>query len=296
MMRIAGIDIGGTNIKVGVIEKFHDVKDFLSINTRVENIVNQIIEIIKELNVDAVGIGIAGLVSNGIVYYSPNLPGINKLNLKKELNDKLKIPIIIDNDANMVAIGEWQYGAGVGYHNLIAITLGTGVGGGIIINDKLYSGNGFAGEIGHMTIDPNGPHCGCGNYGCIESFIGSNAIIRKATQGIKIGIKTSLSKYADITPEIISKEAYNGDEFAKSIIEQIGYYLAIGVANLYSILDPDIIIIGGGVSKFGNILFNKIQKEIKLHLYFQKEIKIANAKLIDLAGIVGSAYCAYQML
>lgn len=315
--RILGLDIGGTNIKAGVIVSSGNFKkhkraysntplrycndeirllDFKSVCTDIGNLVEQVAGLAKSFKADALGIGIAGLVGNGIIYSSPNLSVINNLRLKDTLIKKLKIPVTVENDANMYAFGEWKYGAGKGTHNLLLLTLGTGVGGGIIANDKLYSGAGFAGEVGHTTIDPNGPACSCGNYGCLETYVGSAHLENKAKQGIKIGIKTSLSRCKEITPKIISEKAYKGDMFARLIIESAGYYLGIGIANLCATLDPETVVIGGGVAKTGDLLFNKIKETLIQRLFLlpyttkhgRKGLSVVPAKLGDKSGVLGS--------
>lgn len=300
--RILGLDIGGTNIKAGIVtiagagKASPDTSDFKSVPTELDNLVEQIIGIAKSLKADALGVGIAGLVGNGIIYSSPNLSVINNLPLKDLLAKRLKVPVTVENDANMYAFGEWKYGAGKGTHNLLLLTLGTGVGGGIIADDKLYSGTGFAGEVGHTTIDPNGPACSCGNYGCLETYVGSAHLENKAKQGIKLGIKTSLSKYPELTPKVISEEAYKGDALARSIIESAGYYLGIGIANFCAVLDPEIVVIGGGVAKAGELLFNKIKETLTQRLFLlpfttkhgRKGLPIVPANLGDKAGVLGS--------
>ncbi len=300
MAKIVGIDVGGTYIKAGLVINPPKVENFKSITTQPARLVEQLIEIVEEFKPEAMGIGVPGLVANGVLYSSPNLPETNNLKLEEILKSKLNIPVTVANDAGMVALGEWKYGAGKGTHNLLLLTLGTGVGGGLILDDKLYTGAGFAGEVGHIIIDPNGPPCGCGGYGCLESFVGSGALKQRAAQGIRIGIKTSLSKYKKITPKIISEEANKGDEFARSMIETAGYYLGIGIAGLCAVLDPNIVVIGGGVSKAGEILFNKIKEEVSHRLYLnliqrtenrqpRTSIPIVPTELGDHAGILGSA-------
>lgn len=293
MTKIAGIDVGGTYIKAGIVIKPPEeaqVQKFKSIPTKPDELIAQLIEIINELSPNAAGIGVPGLISNGTIHYSHNLFMEQKLNLQQTLEAELKIPVKVENDANVVALGEWKYGAGKGVHNLLLLTLGTGVGGGLILNDKLYTGTGFAGEVGHITIDPNGPPCGCGNYGCLESYVGSEYLEHRAIQGIKVGIKTILARYKKITPELISKQSYRGDAFARSIIETAGYYLGIGIATLCNILSPEIVVIGGGIAKSGDLLFNKIRTEVQLHLYQRKKIQIVPTQLGDLAGILGASY------
>ncbi|MFA5032994.1 MAG: ROK family protein [bacterium] len=294
--KILGLDIGGTNIKAGVSVVPPEITEFKSFPTDTSAIREQIASIAKTFKPDAIGIGIAGLIGNGIVYSSPNLAKINNTSLKDFLEHKLKIPVTVENDANMYAFGEWKHGAGKGSHSMLLLTLGTGVGGGIINDNKLYTGEGFAGEIGHTTIAPDGAACECGNYGCLETFVGSAAIVLKAKQGLMLGIKTSLVKHSKITPEVISKEAYKGDKFSLSIIEGVGYYLGIGIANACAIMDPEIVVIGGGVSKAGKILFNKINDTLEKRLFLlpytgknkRKKLTIVPAKLGDEAGVLGS--------
>ena len=192
MSKIIGIDIGGTYIKSGIVVTPPEVMEFNSLPTTSDTLISHLLKLISDNNVDAAGIGVPGFVHQGIIHSSPNLPGTSNLDILGELQKELPIPITVGNDANMFAVGEWQYGAGKGVHNLLLITLGTGVGGGLILDDKLYTGTGFAGEVGHIIIDPNGPPCSCGSYGCLESYISSYAIIQRAVQGIKIGLKIAL--------------------------------------------------------------------------------------------------------
>jgi glucokinase len=292
VIKTLGIDVGGTYIKTGIVTTPPQVEKFKSTPTQVNNLVGELLEIISQYKVKAVGIGVAGLIRDGTIHSSPNFSGIKNLKLREILQSKLKIPILVENDANMIALGEWKYGRGRGVSNLLLLTLGTGVGGGLILENKLYKGTGFAGEVGHITIDPNGPPCGCGNYGCLESFVGSKALEQKAYQGIRVGVKTSLSKYKTLTPEIITQEAYKGDKFACTIIESMGRYLGIGIASLCNVLAPECVIIGGGIAKAGKILFSRIEEEVKIRLYHKEKVKIVPPELGDYAGILGSAYYA----
>jgi glucokinase len=286
-MKIGGIDIGGTYIKMGRIKKFPEVEDFKLIPTNKENLIFQIVKIIEELGVEKVGIGVPGLVDGGEIIYSPNLHQLNGVKLKKELKKRIKIPFIIENDANLVAVGEWKYGEGKGMKNVVVITLGTGVGGGLILGGQLYKGKGFAGEVGHIIIDKNGPPCGCGGYGCLESFVGNKAIERRAIEGIKKGRKTTLAKYKKLTPKIIAEEAKKGDKYAHEIIKETAKYIGIGIGTIINVLSPECIIIGGGIAKAGGILIKEVEKETKKYTYGRKEVKILKTKLEDWAGIVG---------
>lgn len=292
-MRIIGIDIGGTYIKAGIVSEEKVIHQKKIPTPLPQELSFEIIELAKELGAEKLGVGVPGLVTaDGIVYSPPNFPGIERLPLKEILERELKIPVSVANDANCVALGEWKYGAGKGKNNLIVLTVGTGVGGGLIIDGKLYVGRGFAGEIGHITVEPNGPPCRCGNYGCLEAFVGSNYMVERALRGIKLGVDTSLSSHVEITPEDISENAKAGDRFAKDIIQEIGYYLGIGIANLVSILDPEMVIIGGGISNAGEILFSRIRDTVKRRLYSRAQLDIVGAALGDRGGILGSALYA----
>jgi len=292
-MRIIGIDIGATYIKAGVVLEEKVIHETKIPTPLPQELSYEIIELAKELGGAKLGVGMPGLVTeDGIVYSPPNFPGIERLPLKEILEKELKIPVRVSNDANCVALGEWKYGAGKGKKNLIVLTLGTGVGGGLIIDGKLYTGRGFAGEVGHITIEPNGPPCRCGNYGCLEAFVGSNYTVERTLKGIKLGVDTSLSSCTEITPEDISEHAKAGDRFAKDIIEEVGYYLGTGIANLVSILDPEIVIVGGGVSNAGEILFSRARNTVQRRLYTRNQLDIVCAELGDKGGILGSALYA----
>jgi len=291
---ITCIDVGGTFIKAGNVvngKVRHEIKietDELGILTRT------LLQIIVELGGEAVGIGMAGLVdADGTISSPPNFPGIESLPLKEILQEELNIPVFVDNDANMAALGEHRYGAGRGVKNLIMLTLGTGVGGGIIINDKLYHGRGYAGEVGHITIDPNGPLCLCDNYGCLESYIGADRITERAREYVRMGVETRLRSYAGkITPEIIEDEASKGDPVAMDIVVEMSRLLGIAISNYCAILDPERVIIGGGLSKMGDILLSGVKREVGRRLYSRKDIDIVFSELGDRAGILG----CYEMV
>lgn len=293
-MGTVGIDIGGTFIKAGLVitgpPGDGKIIETRKVKTEPKRLGNTIIEIAKALGAEKLGVGAPGLIDkNGVIFRPPNLLGINKLPLKKILEDNLKIPVIVDNDANVIALGEYKYGAGRGVKNLVVMTLGTGVGGGVIINGKLHRGRDFAGEIGHITIDKNGPLCRCGNYGCLETYVGGHYIVKRVQEAIKKGIKTSLNEYKEITPEVISKEAYKGDRYAREVISEMGDAIGIGLANICVILDPERIIIGGGIANMGKLLFDKIEQSLKKRLYTREEIDIRKSELGDRAGVLGAA-------
>ncbi|MCK4329557.1 ROK family protein [candidate division WOR-3 bacterium] len=294
MTEITCIDVGGTYIKAGNVVK-GKVKDERKVDTGEPRMLPRtLLKIIVELGGEAVGIGMPGLVDcAGRVSFPPNLSGIESLSIKEFLEGELNIPVFVDNDANMAALGEFKYGAGRGVENLIMLTLGTGVGGGIIIDGKVYHGRGYAGEVGHITINPDGPLCNCSNYGCLEAFIGSSSITHRAENYVKIGIKTTLKGHAGkITPKIIEDEANKGDSVAKDVVTEMGIYLGIAISNYCAVLDPEKIIIGGGLSKMGNILLESTKKEVQKRLYTRKDVDIVFGQLGDQAALLG----CYEMV
>lgn len=231
-----------------------------------------------------VGIGLPGLIDpiKGVVNFLPNIPGWKNVPLKKILEKKLRIKTYLENDANLIALGEWKHGAGAGVKNMVCLTLGTGVGGGLILNNALYRGEGFcAGEIGHMPLNEHGPSCGCGGYGCFERYVGNRYLLKEAEKVFK-------KKSIDF-PEIrqLSRQGNaKTPAFWKSMADKIGNGL-VGIVNL---LNPAVIVIGGGVSHNYQYLFPEIRKVINKRAMKipAKMVKIVRAKLGDNAGIAGA--------
>jgi glucokinase len=254
--------------------------------------------------ISAIGIGAPG-ISNpeaGILFTSPNLPGWRNVLLRDIIQSKLDKKAFLINDANAAALGELYFGAARGTHNFIYITLSTGIGGGIVIDRKIYTGAiGTAGEIGHMTIDDNGPLCNCGNKGCWEALASGTALAREAKQRIKEGAKTSILKYTEgdlekVTAQIIHSAAEQGDKFAKDLIARTGYYVGVGVANLINIFNPELIVIGGGLSNIGDMLLKpafKVAAERSYKEAFQA-VRLVSAGLGRNSGVLGAAAFALQ--
>ncbi len=298
---ICGIDVGGTFIKAGAVRdgKILAQSSLPTPHSSEKDIMQSLIDIIKDFQIykiEAVGIGFAGLVNSkkGIVYSSPNFPEIHNFNVVRKLKQKLNLPVFIHNDASLYTLGEAIFGAGKGKKYILGLTLGTGVGGGIIINKKIYGGiNGFAGEIGHTTIDINGEKCGCGNTGCLEKYVAANAIINRAKKEIKEQ-NSKLRDIKEITPEIISHFANKGDRVAVKVIKETGKLLGVGIASLINVLNPEIVIIGGGIANAGETLFESIRKEVHKRSYLTKinKVEIVPAQLGSGAGILG----AYQFV
>ena len=304
-----GVDLGGTNIKFGIVSQKGKILKKISLSCKAEagpdKVVKQIKNGIKEilsgnkLKIRGIGIGSPGVVSikKGTVENPPNFPGWTKVNLGKIISNEFKIDCFVENDANAAAIGEMIFGAGKRFKSFVMITLGTGVGGGIILDGKLHRGEiGAAGEIGHMTINYNGPHCNCGSRGCIEAYVGNNYLISKVKSDLQISPNQRILKLVkndlnQLTPLIIQKAAEQGDEFANSVIKEMGQQIGAVLASVSNLLDVSTFIIGGGVSGFGKPLFSAITKSMQERVItsLRNRVKVLPAKLKNEAGIKGAS-------
>ncbi|MCM8767253.1 MAG: ROK family protein [Candidatus Omnitrophica bacterium] len=311
MKKAVGIDLGGTYIKAGLVDETGKILKKQQFPTLAEKndrqlVLTQIeksIEFAFEIDIEGIGIGTPGVVDDeGIVYEAPNLPEWDNINLKKIFEEKFKKKVVVENDVNTIAWGEYLFGAGKGSKTMICITLGTGLGGGIVKDGKLLRGGKYSAiEIGHITIDYKGPKCKCGNIGCIERFVGRDYIVERAIKGIKEGKKTKIYQLVNgdldkITPKTIS-DAYNlGDEFAESIWIDVGVCLGAMFASLVNLLNPDLIVIGGGIAQAGKILFDTIEKTIKERAMkiLSKNLRVVPAGLGVDAGIVAAASLIFQ--
>ncbi len=295
-----GVDIGGTNIKIGKVVDGKILKRKI-IPTRAEmepeDTIKRLVTAIKEIagkkwDIEKVGIGCAGLVDHkeGIIRTPPNLPKWHNLPLKAMMETELLTPTFVGNDANACALGEYYYGLGKGKRDIFVLTIGTGVGGGIISQGRLILGSSFAaGEFGHTIIFPEGRRCKCGNRGCLEAYIGQENIIRMAKRQIKRK-KSILKNFTEISPREIGYGAKMGDNLALKVIERVGYYLGIALINVIHLLDPEIIIIGGGQSKMGKNLLTAVNKTVAQRIMKLPERKLAIkiSRLGSDAGILGA--------
>jgi glucokinase len=302
---VVGIDLGGTKISGAISDIDGNIIERLIVSTNASKgesyVMNRIIDVIDSLiktsgksikSIKSIGIGSPGPLDseNGIIITTPNLPFKN-FNLVKPIKDKFKVPVYLDNDGNVAAMGEFLYGEGKNTKNMIYITVSTGIGGGAVLNGKMYrGGTGNALEIGHNTIVPDGPLCNCGNYGCLEALASGTAITRQAVDAIKNGATSSLSKYKEITTIEVFKEAEIGDILSKEIIEVSLNYLGIGIANLVATFDPEVIILGGGVIKTGEIVIDSIKKVVDKRCFknMASSCRIVKAKLGSDAGVMGA--------
>ncbi|MBK8945904.1 MAG: ROK family protein [Ignavibacteriae bacterium] len=304
-----GVDLGGTKIKIGIVTEEGKIIKKISIPTLAEEGVEKSLGQIKKgistllkgnkNLIEGIGIGSPGVVSlkKGTVENPPNLPGWGKVHLGKIISKEFSIPTFVENDANAAAIGELIYGAGKNLRSFIMITLGTGVGGGIIINNKLFRGDtGGAGEIGHVTIDHNGVKCNCGSIGCLEAYLGNNYFIKDVKEKLNANKDSKIFKLVNndlnnLTPQTIHEASLLGDKFSKDYINYLGVTLGHGLASIVNILDICNIIIGGGVSGFGKPLFEAAKESLKSRVLtsLKPRIEIYPAELKNNAGIKGAS-------
>lgn len=299
MQRLIGLDIGGTNIKAALIEGGKIVRrrrfpTFAKLG--VDTVINQIVKAIDSLGKSAwVGIGIAGLIDSdkGIVHFSPNLYGWHEIKLSRILQTQTGKSVKILNDVNAITLGEWKFGAGIGAKNLFCFTLGTGVGGGVLVDGKLVVGkNGMAGEFGHTSIDFGGLKCRCGNTGCLERYVGAEYIVELARRKMA-SKKTTLRKYRKLTPKLIAQEAKH-DKIARDVFKLVGFYVGSALVNIIHLLDPEIIVMSGGIARAGRILFQPINEVLRERVmnFEERRVKIVPGRLGDDAGVLGAAYFA----
>lgn len=313
---VLAIDLGGTKIMATLISHQGQVMareyHLTLAGEGPQSVINRILSAVDHLlrvgniglsQLHSISIAAAGAIDfdQGLVTSSPNLPGWHNVLLRDMVNRKYKVRTFLINDASAGALGEHHFGAGRGVNNLVYLTVGTGIGGGIIINGRLYSGpSGSAGEIGHMTIDVNGPRCSCGNIGCLEMLASGTAIAREAIRRISQGEESSLSqmvggKIENITAEKVGVAARGGDGLALEVISKAATYLGVGMVNLVNIFNPEMIIVGGGVAQMGDLLLEPARRVVKERAFqlAAQAVRIVPAQLGDNAGVLGAAVFAY---
>jgi len=303
---VFGVDVGGTTVKLGLFDQSGTVIDKWEIPTRTENGGEKILpdiaaaikgkmaeKSIEKTDVVGVGVGVPGPVDgNGIVHRAVNL-GWAELDLKKELTALLDgMRVEGGNDANVAALGEMWKGGGQGHKNLVAVTLGTGVGGGIIVNGEIMTGaTGAGGEIGHIHVEDHETEaCGCGNYGCLEEYASATGITRLANRALKASDKDSVLRNGEVSAKTVFDAVKAGDELAIEVAKQFGDYLGKGLGVIAGIINPEIFVIGGGVSKAGEVLFDYIKPSFEQTAFHGSRNAIfALATLGNDAGIYGAA-------
>jgi glucokinase len=293
---ILGIDVGGTNIKLGLVNPGGQIfsrsrivtKDHTAPKELIKALIGEITNLLKinqleKKQVKGIGIGLPGLidVEKGIVKLLPNIAGWRDVPLEKILRQSLDMEIRLENDVNMITLGEWRFGAGQGRKDLVCMTLGTGVGAGLILNDALYRGEGFAaGEIGHMPLNETGVVCSCGGVGCFERYVGNAALEKEASRIFNRSIKL----------EEVSQLAAKGEKRALAFWHEAGVRIGNGLTATVNLLNPRLIIIGGGVSNSHRFLFPAIRETIKARAMSVQGsmVRVVRAKLGSDAGIIGA--------
>ncbi len=300
-----GVDLGGTYIKGGVVNLQGQILRRESAQTLSregpKRILAQIANLVEGLRrgdeVAGLGVGCPGLVepTSGIVRDPPNLFGWREVNVKEELERKLALRVEVANDVNAAALGELHFGAGRGVKDFICITLGTGVGGGLVLAGKLFTGSkGGAGEIGHLPVNIFGPHCRCGNYGCLERYVGAEYIIERARNGLKANpdsLLSPLDKEGRLTPKLIAEVALRGDKLAQEIFRETGEIIGAALSGVVNLLNPELVIVGGGVAQAGKLILEPIRRtlaERAMNKEIQK-VEVIPALLGEDAGLIGAA-------
>lgn len=318
MSIFVGCDLGGTNIKAGVVnvEKGNVLlsksaptlarEGYDNVMMRMADLIREVIEEsdIGKNAINGVGISAPGVLDleKGTTVFLPNLYGQwRDVPLRDTINSYLDLPVSILNDVRAITLGEYTFGAGRGVNNMACFAIGTGIGGGIIVNGELVMAiGGTAGELGHITIDFNGPRCGCGNYGCVEAFASAPAIATMGVKAVQQGLTTSIGELADydlnkITPKLIAKAADHGDEIANEIWKDVGHYIGTAVANAIVTFGPRRVVVSGGVSAAGELLMEPIRRTVNNRVFVVPvdEVEVVVGELGSEAGIMGMAQWAF---
>jgi glucokinase len=307
---VVGIDVGGTNIVAGTVaEDGSEVLGLVSEPTIAEQgadaVVARIVKLARASMAEARGKDIVGAgigspgplnTQTGVVILTPNLGWVN-MPLRDRIADALKLPATLDNDANCAIFGEWWRGAAQGVDHVVGLTIGTGVGGGIVLGGEIYHGaSDVAGEIGHMTIEANGRRCKCGNDGCLEAYASGPAIAARAVEGIESGAETALPQYvagdlSRITAQVVYEAAHDGDAYALETVRDTAKLLGAGVANIVNIFNPGVVVICGGVTLAGEKLFGPLRSEVQRRAFKPawEVCRILPGTLTGTAGVYGAA-------
>jgi glucokinase len=301
MSLIVAVDIGGTQIRAAAYEP-NSITPFAQKRTRTKasepGVFDRLVQTIQAVwqpgNVDAIGMASPGPLDphTGTILDTPNIKEWVNFPVGPRLCDTFGVPVYLDNDANMAGLAEWQYGAARGHNNVLYLTISTGIGGGVISDGHLVQGfRGMAAELGHIIVDPNGPPCGCGQRGHIESFASGPSIARYVADQIKAGKNSSLPATPRPTAVQVAEAALEGDALAIEAFERAGFYLGIAVANYLATFDPSILIFGGGTSQAGELLFKPFRESLRKHVFhphYLDDLTITKAALGDDAGLLGA--------
>lgn len=307
-----GVDLGGTNIRIALVSGDGVIKDYLKIPTNAQQdkevtitrIKQGIYQIIRQSDleiksINGIGIGAPGPLDfqKGIIHFAPNLPGWEEVPLGEIIKEEFQISVKIENDANAAAWGEKSFGIAQGVDELVCLTLGTGIGGGLIFQGKIYHGkNNVAGEAGHIIVNKDGPLCNCGNFGCLEAYSSAAGIKNRVSRRIKeLEISDPSIFYQNNSNQIslvrVFEQAREGNSIVKDIVEEAIEYLGIGITTLVNLLNPEMVVLVGGITNEGDKLLNPI-KDIVFHRamrYHVADLKIVFGKLGEYAGVTGAA-------
>ncbi len=310
-----GIDIGGTNTVFGIVDKRGQIINQGSIKTGIHKEINEYVDalaagvqkIIDQVggtnNIKGIGVGAPnGNYFTGCIEFAPNLPWKGVIPLSQMLSDKLHVPVELTNDANAAAIGEMTYGAARGMKDFLVITLGTGVGSGVVVNGQLvYGHDGFAGELGHTTIRRDGRLCGCGLKGCLETYTSATGVARSAVEFLEKSKEPSLlrnMKPEDITSKDVYDAAIQGDKLAKEIFEFTGQLLGEAFANFIAFTSPEAIILFGGLTKAGKLVFDPVRKHMEENMLpiFRNKIRLLMSELKESdAAVLGASALGWEV-
>lgn len=314
MKKYIGIDLGGTNLRAAVVDiqegevlHHNSVPTFAreghdAVMERMGDLVFQVINETggEKEDIGGIGIGVPGMLDleRGETLFLPNLYGTwPHVPLVKTITERTGLPTSLLNDVRAITNGEWKYGAGKGVETVAVFAVGTGIGGGLVINNQLHLGiGGTAGELGHMTVDPEGPRCGCGNYGCLEALASGPAIAAMGMKAVSQGLTTEIGVLSEfdlnrITPELVARAAEQGDEVAQEIYEKAGFYIGTAAASVCAAVGPRRIIIGGGVSQAGDLLLDPIKRTLRERVTIMpvEQVEVVLTELGDNAGVLGVA-------
>lgn len=304
------VDIGGTQLRAAVYPKGETrplrqkrIPTQGNNQTPLERLIDLLADVWPDNgSVCAISAAAPGWVNPtlGILYVAPNIAGWDKLPLAQILQDRFSVPVFLGNDANMAAMGEWRFGAGRGYHDLLYLTISTGIGGGVIINDRLLLGShGLAAELGHVTVLPDGPMCGCGHRGHLEAVGSGTGIANYVAAQIAQGVPSSLAELPNPTSRDVYLAAEGGDPLSKDALARAGYFVGIGVSNFIHTFNPAVIILGGGVSKSGVYFWEPLRASVAEHIIspeYLQGLVITTAELGDDAGLMGALALAETMI
>ncbi|HEY0426691.1 MAG TPA: ROK family protein [Pyrinomonadaceae bacterium] len=309
---VLAADLGGTNLRMAAIDReggvLYRTRRETPRGDGADKILQAIVESANECRENCVDVQIKAIsaavpgavdVANGLIITAPNLPALNDFPIVEALEKALGVEAILENDANAAAIGENWLGASKNFKNSIFVTLGTGIGGGIIIDGKILRGvGGMAGEIGHISVEADGVPCRCGSCGCVEQYASASAIVRIAKELAAQYPASTLKMSADLTASEVFEAGKNDDALALEVFRQVGFYLGVAITSLINILNPEIVVIGGGASAGWELFSPHMCKTIRERAYGGRyeQTKIARGKLGDDAGILGAAHLAFDSL